>query len=170
MTVDPSSRGASAQVVIAYTTGDDRHATVRLSAVHHASEHGCAVILYDADAASTIAEPMPNQWGSEGEGHGLGDRLDPEDLEFLGQAPLATQVREARAGGVQAYGWLPKDHGPGALAKYAIDQSAHRLFVPDELESIDELSSTLAGTPDAVDALEEPGFSVVRVRSHVASR
>jgi hypothetical protein len=170
MTVDRSARDAPDDVVVAYTTGDDAHPAVRLSAVQHARDHGCSVILYDADAASAIAEPMPNQWGSEGEGRNLGDRLDPDDLEFLGREPLATQVREARAGGAQAYGWLPKDHGPGALAEYAIEQQAHLVFVPDELETIDELSSALAGAPDATEVLKAPGIRVERVAARVPGR
>ena len=170
MTGHHSARGTPHDVVVAYTTGDDKHPAVRLSAVDHARDHGCTVILYDSDAASAIAEPMPNQWGSEGEGRGLGDRLDPDDLEFLGRAPLGSQVREARAGGVRAYGWLPKDHGPAALAAYALDQGAHLVFVPDELETMDELSAALEGVPDAVDAVAQPGISLERVRSHASTR
>ena len=157
-------------VVVAYTTGDDKHPAVRLGAVEHARDHGCTLILYDADAASTIAEPMPNQWGSEGEGRELGDRLDPDDLEFLGREPLASQVRDARAGGLQAYGWLPKDHGPGALAEYAREQGAHLVFVPDELETMDELSGALEGASDAVDAVAQPGIRIERVRAHASTR
>jgi hypothetical protein len=67
---------------------------------------------------------------------------------------MATQVRETRAGGVTAYGWLPKDHGPRALADYALEQGAHRVFVP-ELEAMDEL--------------REPGIAIERVRSRVPS-
>jgi hypothetical protein len=140
-------------VVIAYTTEDDAHPAVRLAAVQHARDHGCAVIAYAADAASVLAEPLPNQWASEGEDRRFGDRLTIEDLEFLGHAPIATQVREAQAGGVRsAFGWLPKDHGPGALAEYARAQGAHRVFVPGELEAVDELSGLLAGAPDAGDS------------------
>lgn len=170
MNPDRSTTRPNDRVVVAYTTGDDRHPGVRLAAIQHARKDGCTLILYDAEAASTFSEPMPNQWGSEGEGRDLGDRLDPDDLEFLGREPLATQVREARAGGVNAYGWLPKDHGPQALAAYAIEQGAHLVFVPDEPEAVDELSSALSGAPDAVEALKEPGIVVERVLSSVASR
>lgn len=129
-------RGAT---VIAYTTEDDQYAAVRLAAVQHAREHGCTVILYAADAASAFEEPMPNQWASEGEDKRFGDRLTTADLEFLGRQPIADQVREAQAGGVDAFGWLPKDHGPKALAGYARQQGAHAVFVPDALETIDDL-------------------------------
>jgi hypothetical protein len=167
MTEDRSAPHGRERAVIAYTTGDDRHWAVRAHAVRHAREDGCTVILYDAEAASTFSDPMPNQWGSEGEGRGLGDRLDPDELEFLGRESLATQIREARAGDVQAYGWLPKDHGPRALAEYAIEQGAHVVFVPAELEAMDELSSILAGAPNAIDSLREPGMPIERVGSEV---
>jgi hypothetical protein len=143
-------RGSLPGVVIAYTTADDQYAKVRLDAILHARDHGCGVILYSADAASTLSEPMPNQWGSEGEGSGLSDRLSPQDLEFLGRGELAIQVREAEAGGVTAFGWLPKDRGPKALIEYAIAQGAHRVFVPIDLESID--------------ALARPGMEIERVQ------
>jgi hypothetical protein len=149
--------------VIAYTTEDDQHAQVRLAAVQHAREHGCVVILYAADAASAFSEPLPNQWASEGEDRQFGDRLTISDLEFLGREPLATQVREATAGGVEAFGWLPKDHGPGALADYARSQAAHRIFVPEALESIDELSALLGGETGALDAVPKTGVPVETV-------
>jgi hypothetical protein len=166
---DRSSTGGRERLVVAYTTGDDGHLAVRLAAIRHARDHGCAVILYAADAASVWSEPMPNQWASEGEDKRFGDRLSADDLDFLGRSSMATQVREARAGGVQAYGWLPKDHGPRALADYAIDQGAHRVFVPEELEAMDELSSTLAGAPGATDELQEPGIPIERIRAGVPS-
>jgi hypothetical protein len=149
--------------VLAYTTRDDEHAAVRLAAVQHARDHGCALILYAADAASAWSEPLPNQWGSEGEDKRFGDRLNPKDLEFLGQQPIADQVREAQAGGVEAFGWLPKDHGPRALAEYARTQGAHRVFLPMELETIDEVSSLLAGEPDAEDEVARKGIDVEQV-------
>jgi hypothetical protein len=149
--------------VIGYTTEGDQYAAVRLAAVQHARDHGCTVILYAADAASAFEEPMPNQWASEGEDKQFGDRLTIADLEFLGRKPIADQVREAQVGGAEASGWLPKDHGPKALAEYAREQLAHAVFVPDSLETIDELSALLAGEPDAVEDLEQPGIDVERV-------
>lgn len=154
--------------VLAYTTRDEEYARVRLAAIDHARQHGCTVILYAADAASTLAEPMPNEWGSEGEGRGLGDRLTPDDLEFLGQAEIASQVREAQTAGISAFGWLPKEHGPDALIAYATDQGAHRVFVPDELEGMDELSAKLEGEASATEALERPGIRVERVAKKAA--
>jgi hypothetical protein len=152
-------------VVVAYTTGHDEYAPVRLAAIEYARDHDAQVILYAADAASAISEPMPNQWGSEGEGDDLGDRLTVDDLEYLGQAQIATQVREARAGGVDAYGWLPKDQGPDALVDYAEEQQAERLFVPAKLDSIDELNTRLAGEPNTTETPAKVGIRLVRVDS-----
>lgn len=153
--------------VIAYTTEDDQHAEVRIAAIEHAREHGCTVILYDADAASAFSEPLPNQWASEGEDRRFGDRLTTKDLEFLGREPLAVQVREAATGGVEVFGWLPKDHGPGALADYARAQGAHRIFVPAALESIDELAALVGGETDPSDAAVTGGVAVDTVRARV---
>jgi hypothetical protein len=156
------------EAVLAYTTRDDAQAAVRLAAVDHAREHGCAVILYAADAPSALAEPMPNQWGSEGEGRDLGDRLNADDLEFLGQAAIATQVREAAAGGIQAFAWLPREHGADALVEYAVQQRAHRVFIPDELEWTDELTARLGGEPNATAELEQPGIPLERITTKAA--
>ena len=137
--------------VVAHTTEDDQHPEVRHAAEVHAREHGCMLILFAADVASSWSEPMPNQWASEGEGDRFGDRLSPEDLEFLGRSAIAGQVREGRRAGVRASGWLPKDKGIEALAEYAFAQTAHVVFVPESLDSMDELRPLLASSGDAAD-------------------
>jgi hypothetical protein len=149
----------SGSAVIAYTDDDDRYAEVRQAAATHARGHGCVVILYDASAAEVLAEPLPNQWDAEGQADRFGDRLTADDLEFLGRAGLARQVRQAAAG-IQVTAWLPKDHGPGALADYARSQGAHAIFVPEQLESIDELSSKLSGAETPTTELSTPGVEV----------
>lgn len=152
------ARGSDGAAVIAYTTEDDAHAEVRQAAAAHAREHGCVVILYDAEAPGILSDPLPNQWGSEGEGDRFGDRLSADDLEFLGHGGLARQVRQTAAG-VRVAGWLPKDHGPGALADYGRSQGAHAIFVPVRLESIDELSSKLVGS-ETTSELAIPGIEL----------
>jgi hypothetical protein len=157
----PDAETPLRSVVVAYVTGDDAHVEVRRAAQEHALAHGCAIILYVADAASWWSEPMPNQWGSEGEGDRFGSRLGPEDLEALGRSDVRAQVIEGRESHVSAFAWLPKDHGAGALAQYASEQVAHLIFVPSELESIDELSSLVAGAT----ASEELGSLAIEVRA-----
>ena len=132
-------------VIVASVTGDDAHVDVRRAAEAHALEHGCAIILYVVDAASVWSDPMPNQWGSEGEGDRFGSRLSPNDLEALGRADVRDQVIEGRETHVQVFAWLPKDIGSGALAQYAREQGAHLVIVADDLDGIDELRSLLAG-------------------------
>lgn len=155
-------------VVVAYVTGDDAHIDVRRAGQEHALAHGCALILYVADAASWWSEPMPNQWGSEGEGDRFGSRLGPDDLEALGRSDVRAQVMESQGSQVPAFAWLPKDHGSGALARYASEQGAHLIFVPSELESIDELSSLVAGAT-ASEELGSLGIEVRAVGSKTAS-
>lgn len=135
--------------VVAYTTEDDQYAEVRHAAEVHAKAHGCTLILYAADVASLWSEPMPNQWDSEGEAEQFGDRLSPEDLDFLGRSAIAGQVREGRREGVMASASLPKDKGIEALAEYASAQGAHIVFVPESLASIDELRPLLAAAEGA---------------------
>lgn len=157
---DPTTEAnPSSSPVIAYTTGDDAHRDVRRATAEHAKGHGCPIILFVADAASIFEEPMPNQWASEGESDRFGSRLGPDDLEVLGRSDVAKQFEDARASGVAAFAWLPKDHGPGALAAYAREQRAHLIFVPEVLEGIDELSSLLGGATPG-EELTEPGIEV----------
>src|SRR5664280_1231421 len=137
--------------VVAHTTEDDQHPEVRHAAEVHAREHGCMLILFAADVASSWSEPMPNQWASEGEGDRFGDRLSPEDLELLGRSAIAGQVREVVARGGRASAWLPKDKGIEALAEYASAQRAHIVFVPESLDSMDQLRPLLASAGSAGD-------------------
>ena len=135
----PRRRSLAGPAVVAYTTEDDQHPEVRHAAELHAKAHGCVVILYAANVPSLWSEPLPNQWDSAGESEQFGDRLSPEDLDFLGRAALAEQARESHRGGARASAWLPKDHGIEALGAYAAAQGAHVVFVPESLESIDPL-------------------------------
>ena len=148
--------------VIALATEDDQHAEVRHAAEAHARAHGCSLILFAADVASAWSEPLPNQWASEGEAEGFGQRLSENDLESLGRSAIAAQVRDSRRAGVRASAWLPKDKGVKALAEYAAAQDAHIVFVPASLDSLDELGSLLATA--AEDKRAGPGIEVQVVR------
>ena len=130
--------------VVAYTTEDDQYHSVREAAQAHAREHGCVMILYAADAAGFMSEPMPNAIDAEGAEDRFGDRLGLADLEYLGRSAIAGQVAEERAAGARAAAWLPKDHGVQALAEYAVSVNANRLFLPDKLGPYDE-SVTASG-------------------------
>jgi hypothetical protein len=140
--------------VVAQTTEDDQHGEVRHAAGAHAMSHGCVLILYASVAPSLFADPMPNEWDSDGEVERFGDRLNPEDLAFLGRSGIAGQVREAHRSGATASAWLPKDKEVEALAEYARQQEAHAVFVPESLESINELRSLLASGEQGRAAIE----------------
>ncbi len=138
-------RSMDGPAVVAHTTEDDQYTEVRREAQAHAKAHGCVLILYAADAASLFADPMPNEWDSDGEVERFGDRLNPDDLEFLGRSAIADQVREGQRAYVKTAAWLPKDKGVEALAEYAIAQGAHIVFVPEGLDSVEGLPPLLAG-------------------------
>ena len=82
-----------------------------------AAKRGEPLILYDWDAPSLLSEPLPTWWSSEGWDQQFPDRLDADQLETAGRGAIAAQVTQARESGVEAFGWLPSDHGPRALAR-----------------------------------------------------
>ena len=119
--------------IVAVTGDDDRYGAVRSKASAMAAGGG-TVILYDIDAANPFASPIPTEWDAEGEQELLGERLGPDDLEALGRAPLASQVRSLRSVGVDAWAWLPEKPGADELARYAAEQSADLILVPKDFE------------------------------------
>jgi hypothetical protein len=132
--------------VIAVTGEDDRFAAARRTGVEEAIDRGLPLILYDWDSASWFGEPLPNQWASEGAEDRLPDRLAERHLEFVGRHSVAVQVRDARQHGADAYAWLPKDHGPAALATYAAQQQAVAIVLPQDLTELDGLEAILNGS------------------------
>lgn len=129
--------------VVAYTTEEDDYRPVREVAQAHAKGHDCVVILYAADTAGILSEPMPNAIDADGADARFGGRLGLADLEYLGRAEVARQVVEARDAGARAAAWLPKGRGMDALAEYARAQDAHIVFLPDNLAADDELNALL---------------------------
>lgn len=106
--------------IIVVTTEDDRFATARRAAVEQAREAGATLVLYDVDAGGDPLEsPLPTTWSAEGTDRQVGDRLGPNELEAAGRGEIARQVLEARAKGVDAWGWLPAHASPEALRDYA---------------------------------------------------
>lgn len=68
---------------------------------------------------------------------------------------MAEQVRQARVRGVDAFGWLPSDHGSGVLAEYANGQGASTIVVPRDLAELDGLEALLNGTARPAEELEQ---------------
>jgi nucleotide-binding universal stress UspA family protein len=157
---------AQARVLVAYTGEDDELDHVAGAAVDLARRSGAQVILYDRDAASAFSDPMPNEWGSQGEGRQFGDPLSDQELVKLGREPFARKVAAARADGVDAWGWLAPEHGTDTMVDYARRHDADLVLLP---EDVDEpgLADRLKGeTLDkAVEAAEETpaGLAVLLV-------
>jgi len=119
------------RTVIAVTGEDDRFGPVRSAAVDRAQSEHATLILYDLDASeSPLESPLPTEWSAEGTEDQVEDRLGPEELEAAGRAAIAEQVREARAKGVDAWGWLPNEADREGLLAYASRQPGAHLMVP----------------------------------------
>ena len=104
---------------------------------------GATVILFDRDAdLGPLVSALPTAWSAEGDEDAFGDRLDPDDLETVGQAALAEQVRGLRAAGIDAFGWLPPKADAKSLAEYASKQGASTVLVSaEDSDIVDGLQS-----------------------------
>jgi nucleotide-binding universal stress UspA family protein len=124
--------------IIAVAAEDDRYAHVRRRAIERARATGATLVLFDVDARpSALESPLPTNWSGHGEEEQFGDRLSMQDLEAAGRRPIADQVREAQAAGVEAFGWLPDSASADALREYAARQGADLILVPAEAEEFD---------------------------------
>jgi nucleotide-binding universal stress UspA family protein len=157
---------AGARVLVAFTGEDDELDHVAAAALDLARPGGARVILYDRDAASAFSDPLPNQWGSQGEDAQFGDPLSDQELVKLGREPFARKVAAARAGGVDAWGWLAEEHGTATMVDYARRHDADLVLLPADLDE-PGLAERLKGETvgKAVDAVEEAptGIAVVLV-------
>jgi hypothetical protein len=65
-------------------------------------------------------------------------------------------VLALRAQGVEAFGWLPSDRTPEALADYVNAQAAQTVVIPREVAELDGLAALLSGgEARSAEALEE---------------
>jgi nucleotide-binding universal stress UspA family protein len=124
----------TARVIVAWVSEDDELDHVLRAALELGRNNGARVILYNRDSASAVSDPMPNEWASQGEERLFGDPLSEEELVKLGQEPFARKVAAAKADGIDAWGWLPADHGTDELVEYGRTHDADLLLLPDELE------------------------------------
>jgi nucleotide-binding universal stress UspA family protein len=150
-----------ARVIVAWVSEDDELDHVLRAALDLGRNNGARVILYNRDSASAVSDPMPNEWASQGEERLFGDPLSDEELVKLGQEPFARKVAAARQDGVDAWGWLPSDHGTDELVKYGRTHDADLLLLPAELEE-PGLGAKLKGeTADkAVSEAEKTGHGI----------
>jgi hypothetical protein len=107
-------------------------------------ETGASVILFDRDGdLGPLMSTLPTNWSAEGDEDEFGDRLDPHDLEIVGQAALAQQVQSLRDVGLRAYAWLPSKADAKSLAEYASKQGADTVLVSaDDHDLVAGLRST----------------------------
>src|SRR5437870_3576161 len=92
--------------IVAYVGGEGQYDKVREAAVDLAKRSHAQLILYDAASASMWSDPLPTAWDGEGEQEKFGDPLNDAELDVLGRASIAGRVKQARAAGVDAWGWL----------------------------------------------------------------
>ncbi|MGE5596543.1 MAG: universal stress protein [Hyphomicrobiales bacterium] len=134
--------------IIAVTSEDGRFDALVQKAKETAARSEARLILYDLDAADMFASPLPTEWSGERDRDRFGDKLDVQHLEAAGREPIAAQVREARAEGIEAFGWLPSKKGADALAEYAEQQNADLIMVPASEEDpgfLDKLRGATVG-------------------------
>lgn len=125
--------------IVALIAEDGRYAEVRRQAIERAREAGATLLYFDVDAGGSFLEsPLPTNWSGQGQQEQFGDRLDVDDLEAAGRAPIARAVREARDAGIEAWGWLPDKADADALAEYAASQSASLVIVPEHERELAE--------------------------------
>ena len=148
--------------IVAYIREDERYASVRQAALETAKASNAQLILYDADAASRFASPLPTWWDGDGAEREFGDRLTPEELEKAGRHDFAEQVRRARVSGIEAWGWLPSSRKAEAFVEYADAQGADLLIVPEDLGD-EGLMAKLRGSPAPGEIADKAERAVVAV-------
>ncbi len=157
----PPMLTASSGAVVVVVTEDERSGAAVQRAAALAETRAEPLILYDWDAPSLLAEPLPTWWSSDGAAEMTPDRLDDEQLEAAGRPTIADQVRRARSGEVEAFGWLPSDHGAGALVDYATAQRASIVVIPRDLAELDGFAALINGTAHPADEVRERASAAV---------
>jgi nucleotide-binding universal stress UspA family protein len=155
--------------IIAYTSEDDRFAEVRQAAMEQAYREGSRLILYDIDAATPFAKPLPTFWSAEDAEHDVPSRLTVADLEAAGRESIARQVQEAIEMGIDAFGWLPGEGGGDALAQYADEQRADMIMIPEELEHGGLISRLRGRTAEAIKEEAHSPVVVVHTDGHLSA-
>jgi hypothetical protein len=143
-----------AGAIIAVTGDDDRYASARRNAMELAASDQRILILYDWDAPTLFGDPLPTWWSGEGSEGLFSQRLDQTHLRAAGRAAIADQVAEAEALGIEAFGWLPSDHGPSPLATYAGEQGVFTIVISADLQDVSGLEALLNGTNQPVGTLD----------------
>jgi nucleotide-binding universal stress UspA family protein len=162
------------RLLVAFVGEDDALDHVDRAAVELARRHRARLVLYDRDAASAFADPLPNQWASYGERDQYGDPLSDEELVRLGREPLARKVAAARRQGADAWGWLAERHGTDTMVDYARRHHADLVLLPDDLEepgladrlkreTVDRAVEEVQATEDHNTSRDRDGIAVLLV-------
>lgn len=125
--------------IVVVSAEDDRFRAALERGAELARGEQRPLILYDWDAASLLAAPVPTFWSGDGPGERPDGPMDPDELDKAGRARIASQVREYRAHGVAAAGWLPAEPGAEALGLFAVEHGASAVVIPDDLPGADKL-------------------------------
>ncbi len=138
----------STRIIVAVTGHERPHQSLLERAESIARDNGATVILFDRDAdLGPLMSALPTAWSADGDEDEFGDRLDPEELETVGQAALAEQVRSLRAVGIKAFGWLPPKADAKSLAAYASTQGADTVLVSAEDKDLVDGLESLSDPP-----------------------
>ena len=131
------------RTIVAVTSHDNPRQHLLEQAESLGRDAGATVILFDRDAdLGPLMSALPTAWSADGDEDEFGDRLDPEDLETVGQAALAEQVRGLLGAGIQAFGWLPPKADAKSLAEYASQQGADTVLISaEDKDLVDGLQS-----------------------------
>ncbi|MGE0599750.1 MAG: universal stress protein [Dehalococcoidia bacterium] len=157
------------ECIVAYTGEGQRYWPLIEKSIDLANARSARLIIYDADSASRLSDPLPNWWASEGEAEQYPNLLSPEHLEKAGQKELQQRVEHARGLGVDAYGWLPSKRDAETLAEYAEEQGATLIVVPSSLEEQGALTRWIKGQPRSQEVAESASQPVLRVDVEPAS-
>lgn len=143
-------------LIVAWVAEDRELDHVLDAALDLGRREGARVVLYDHDTASAVSDVLPNWWASQGERRQYGDPLSHEELVKLGLEPLARKVAEARAKGVDAWGWPASSHGTEELVEYARRHRADALLLPADMDEPGLLDRLKGETVDeTVEQVEE---------------
>ena len=170
MATEQEFEDLSPKLVVAYADEDGRFDHVVGAASEVARRSGGRLILYDASSASAFTEPIASPVSAGGVEEQYGDPLGPEELERLGRPSIATRVLRAREAGLDAWGWLPSEHGLDAMWDDARRRGADLMVLPAELaepsvlerlrgERLDD--EALSDAPTPVLVVDEDGNRVV---------
>lgn len=149
--------------IITYIGEDlEKYAPVINAGLEAAKAHGSKLIYYDAEAGGRFGSPTPTFWSGDRDKE-TPNELAPADLDAAGRTVIGALVADARAAGVDAWGWLPDSRGAEALHAYAEEHSADLIILPSDLKNVPAMEKFAKGTADVKKIIEEVSTPVITV-------